>query len=234
MTPHRDPSLQTPAARPPVLLYGCTNSGHTYKIRLLLYLAQIPHQYHWVSLNPPKPERDPAFAAISKFGEVPVLQHGDQVLCQSNAILMHLAQHYQCFCGTPAEWPAIVEWLFWEADRIGASLSNLRFAHKYAPRPRQVMDYLTELTRNDLDILEQALKQAQEQNRSKTPFLLPSGPTIADISCAGYLYWLHEAHLSITDYPNIQRWLNALKALPHWGDPDKILQAGSAPAEKHF
>jgi glutathione S-transferase len=196
-------------------LYGCSNSGHTYKVRLFLLLAGIEHEYRFVSLKPAKPDRLPDFVGASAYGEVPVLRHAGRHWCQSNAILIELARHHRCFAGGDGEWPRLLEWLFWEADRVGASVSNLRFARKYAPRPQPVMDYLESLARNDLAVLEQALDEHA--------FLLPCGFSIADISCAGYLYWLSDIGVSDEEYPAIRRWLSAISRLPRWAHPYQVL-----------
>lgn len=69
-----------------------------------------------------------------------------------------------------------------------------------------------------------------ETNRflSASAFLLPSSPTIADISCSAYLFWLAQAGLSDAEHPNVRRWLQALRSLPRWTHPDQALQPGPA------
>jgi glutathione S-transferase len=93
-----------------VILYGSTDSGHSFKVRSFLLLAGVPHTYRWIDLALPRPERPPEFVAASKFGEVPVLIDGDggRPLCQSNAILVYLAQKTQRFAGRPSEWQAVL------------------------------------------------------------------------------------------------------------------------------
>lgn len=137
-------------------------------------------------------------------------------LCQSNAILMHLAQQYSGLAGTPGQWPLVMQWLGWEANRIGFSLPNLRLARRWAPQPADVDAWLLRRTLADLAVLDEALMPG--------PWLLPGGaPTIADLSCAAYLPWLDQAGLPLTDYPAIARWLAALAALPGWRHPDQAL-----------
>lgn len=211
-------------------LFGSTDSGHSFKVRAFLLLARIPHQYHWVDLNLPREARGATFVAASKFGEVPVLLDDGRAYCQSNAILIHLAQKIGQFGGAAhdaAHWPDVLEWLCWESNRIGFSLPNWRYALRHAPQPAQVMDWLRQRVLQDLHTLDQALAQQA--------FLLPVGPTIADLSCSAYLFWLDQVGIAESNYPHLARWLDALRALPGWIPPDQALQAlpPASPAHSH-
>ncbi|AMC37056.1 glutathione S-transferase [Janthinobacterium sp. B9-8] len=151
---------------------------------------------------------------MSPFGEVPVLLDQGQVFCQSNAILIYLAQTSGQFTGGE-EWQGAVEWLSWEANRIGFSLPNYRFALHWQPQPAEVMHYLMLRVQADLNMLNDKLATHE--------FLLESGPSIADISCSAYLFWLDQVGINVADYPNIKRWLAAICQLPGWSHPDTAM-----------
>ena len=68
----------------------------------------------------------------------------------------------------------------------------------------------------DLDTLNNALGTSE--------YLLPSGPTLADISCSAYLCWLEQAGISSAGFPHVARWLSSLQQLPGWEHPDTALQ----------
>ena len=200
-----------------MLLYGSTDSGHSYKARSFLLLTETPHNYQWIDLRTPRSARPAAFVAASRFGEVPVLVDDGTSLCQSNAILVHLAQRTSAFRGNQSEWSAILEWLFWETNRIGFSVPNFRFSLKWDSQPPEVLAYLRSRAIADLKTLDETL--------SKTEFLLPSGPTIADLSCSAYLFWLHQTNISESDFSNVSRWLCSLRSLPGWMHPDEALKS---------
>jgi glutathione S-transferase len=208
---------KTPSTAPSPWLYGAAGSGHSYKVRLLLLLSRTPHIYQPIALDVPSAERPAAFVAASRFGEVPVLIDDGVALCQSNAILQHMAERTGAFAGARDERHTVLEWLFWETNRIGFSVPNLRFARRWARQPAEVLAYLRARALADLQTLDEAL--------AHTEFLLPSGPTIADIACAGYLYWLDQAGIAAPAFSHVARWLNALSALPGWEHPDKALAA---------
>lgn len=199
-----------------MLLYGSTNSGHSYKVRSFLLLTETAHQYQWIDLATPRPERPAEFVAAAKFGEVPVLLDQGRILCQSNAILMHLAQTTRRLCGDASQWQAIVEWLFWETNRIGFSVPNLRFSLLWAPQAPEVMTYLRQRALADLQTLDGVLARSE--------YLLPGAATIADISCSAYLFWLAQCGIPENEFPHVQRWLNCLRSLPGWLHPDDAMQ----------
>ena len=192
-------------------LFGASDSGHSYKVRSFLLLSHTPHDYQWVDLSLARAARGAAFVAASKFGEVPVLLDDGQALCQSNSILFYLANKCQKLCGTAGESQRILEWLFWETNRIGFSVPNLRFALRFVAQPEEVLHYLRQRAKADLLTLDQFLARSQ--------FLLPSGPSIADISCSAYLFWLPELGLEHTANQHVQRWWADIHALRGWQHP---------------
>jgi len=197
-------------------LYGNVASGHSYKVRLFLLLAGIEHEYCNVDLDVPLAERTPDFVAASRFGEVPVVVVDGTSVCQSNAILAMLAARYGALRGLASEWPTVLEWLSWEANRVGFSVPNLRHALRWHAQPQPVLDYLRERAAADLARLDREL--------SASEFLVPSGVTIADLSCAGYLYWIHEAGLSLEPHAHVRRWLESIAELPGWQHPDRAMR----------
>lgn len=200
-----------------LLLYGNRESGHSYKVRLALTLMQAPHEYRPVDLNLPRDRRPADFRAVSKFGEVPVLVDRGQAYVQSDAILLHLAQREHKFYGRDAlDHDQVREWLFWEANRIGISVPNLRFALRFVPDTKQdVLDWLRQRALADLGRLDGEFAQRR--------FLLGDFPTVADIACCGYLFWLDQAQLDPADWPHVARWLDDIRALPGWQHPYDLM-----------
>lgn len=198
-----------------LVLYGSTQSGHSYKPRLYLLLAGIEHEYHHIDIFVPHAERPENFRKVAAFGEVPVLVHNDQVIVQSNAILLHLMQHFGYFSGSkPSHLDEITSWLFWEANRIGRSYPNHRYFHKFATCDAGLLDWFDKTARADLDRLNDEL--------STKEFLLGEF-TAADISCAAYLLYEDNPAIDLAEWTNVQHWLNRIKALSGWQYPAEAL-----------
>lgn len=199
-----------------MLLYGNSASGHSYKVRLYLLLAGIEHEYRNIDLDVPRDARPADFVAASRYGEVPALVCDGTSFCQSNAILIYLAQRFRRFQGQAQEWHLVLEWLSWETNRIGFSVPNLRHARRWEPQAPGVLGYLADRARVDLATLDRFLAQSE--------FLLSSGMSIADLSCAAYLFWIDQAGLSLDGYPAVRHWLQAIAALDGWQHPDQALR----------
>ncbi len=198
-----------------IILYGSTQSGHSYKPRLYMLLAQIPHDYQHIDIVTPHAERPEAFRKVAAFGEVPVLVHNGQVIVQSNAILLHLMRSFGKFAGSQTNHlDEITTWLFWEANRIGRSFPNHRYFHKFATCDAGLLDWFDKTARADLDRLNDQL--------SDRDFLLGEF-TAADISCAAYLLYEDNAAINVADWKYVQAWLNRIKALSAWVHPAKAL-----------
>ena len=201
-----------------LILYGNRESGHSYKVKLMLALTHTPHEYRPIDLFVEREKRPSDFRAVSKFGELPVLVDRGQAYVQSNAILLHLAQRTAKFFGRDAvDHDQIREWLFWEANRIGFSIPNLRFARRSAADTKpEVVDWIRARALRDLHRMESEFAQRK--------FLLGEFATIADIACCGYLFWSDQAGLDLAQWRHVQRWLRDISALPGWKHPYDLMQ----------
>ena len=120
------------------ILYGSRESGHAYKAKLALSVLGIADEYRAVDLRQPHDQRRPDFRDVSPYGEVPVLVDGGGTLAQSNAILIHVARQTRRL-GGEGNLDEVTQWLFWEANRIGFSVPNLRHSLVFAKNTSEVV-----------------------------------------------------------------------------------------------
>ncbi len=201
---------------PNLVLYGNRESGHSYKVKLALTLLGLEHEYRSVDLTIARHDRPPDFREVSRYGEVPVLIVDGEPLVQSNAILMHLARTTGQLRGE-CDPDRTVEWLFWEANRITFSVSNLRFARRFAKEtPSDVIAWLEARARADLD-------RFDEEFRDKDGFLLGSSISIADIACCSYLFWPEQTGLDYCEWKHVSRWLDRIRSVPGWAHPYALM-----------
>lgn len=201
------------------ILYSNRESGHSYKVALALTLMGVPFEQRAVDLNLPRERRPEDFRRASLFGEVPVLVDEDGLaVCQSNAILDHLARRYGKLDGaTPAERTRVREWLAWEANRLAMSFPHLRFSRCFTPAGDVLEAYWTARMQADFDRLDLVLRDRD--------FLLGEAPTIADCSCCGYLFWTDQAGVDLAPWPALAAWLRRIRSLPGWQAPYDLLIA---------
>lgn len=201
------------------ILYCNRESGHSYKVALALRLAGIPFEQRPVDLNQPREQRTEDFRAASLFGEVPAFVDEDGLaVCQSNAILDYVARRYAKLDGrSPAERTRVREWLAWEANRLAMSFPHLRFSRRFTRADAVLEAWWTARMHADFDRLDLHLRERA--------FIVGEAPTIADMSCCGYLFWTDQAGVDMAPWPAIVRWLNHIRSLPGWQAPYDLLIA---------
>lgn len=134
---------------------------------------------------------------------------------ESGSILLYLADKFGAFL--PQDTPArteVMNWLFWQmgsAPYVGGG-----FGHFYAYAPEKLeypINRFAMETKRQLDVLERQL--------AERPFIAGDDYTIADMAIwpwygtlvQGTLYDAAE-FLSVTDYPNVQRWSDTIARRP--------------------
>jgi glutathione S-transferase len=201
-----------------VILYGHPESGHTYKVALSLALMGEPFDYRWVDVFAERSARDPEFQRASRFGEIPVLVDESIAYAQSNAILLHIASKYGRLGGeSPALLARVRERLFWEANRVGLSLPNLRHYLKFAPAtaPEGALEWLRARMHADFNALDGEL--------ATQPYLLGNDVTVADAACSAYLLY-EDIGLELARWPAMHAWIARIRALPHFKDAATLLR----------
>lgn len=200
-------------------LYAHPESGHSYKVKLMLCLAGIDHDYEVVDILADRDRRPEPFRSMSlaRFGEVPLLVSGQDILVQSNAILLRLANELGVLGGSNSDLMArATEWLLWEANKLGLSLPHLRLARNYFPDEFSAGAVEWLQARYDADSLR--LERELDDGR---PFFLGESLTIADCSLCGYLFWSNQALVKVK--PKTEAWLARIAALPGWKSPYRLL-----------
>ncbi|MEH6443228.1 MAG: glutathione S-transferase family protein [Oceanospirillaceae bacterium] len=200
-------------------LFGHPESGHCYKVKLCLSIGEIEHDYQVIDISLPRDQRPQDFQDKSKFQEVPLLIHNQTPYVQSNAILLHIAEHFSVFGGnTPHQLQKCRQWLFWESNKIGLCLPQLRFAAKFAPEQfnQGTLDWLTSRYNQDINVIEQELSDGRN-------FMLGDQLTIADFSLCGYLYFAEQAQVDVPPFTG--QWLDRISKLNGWKHPYQLLSA---------
>ena len=199
-------------------LFGHPESGHAYKVKFFLEHAGIPHEYDVVDIDRPRTERPPEFRDNTRFGEVPLLRNGDRFVAQSNAILLHLIEASDRHGAESSDrLERCREWLFWEANRLGMCLPQIRSFHRFPGHGIEpaTLDWLRERYAQDVAVLERELADGRPWMMSGT------APTIVDFSLCGYLVRAEEARVDVPAL--VEAWLARLRSLPSWRDPQAML-----------
>lgn len=205
----------TPRAKGPIVVYGHFNSMPAAKVRLMLALTGTPFKYRHVDLREGA-QRRPEYLAKNRFGQVPVLEHGDVTLAQSNVILSYLARLLGRFGGADdAQRREIAQWLDFEADLMSSGIRALRAAVRFLNADPAVRQFFRARAERALNTLDTVL--------AGQDFLTGSRPTIADIAVLPHLTVADEAEFDLAPYANVRAWIDRMMKLPGAGHPYDLM-----------
>ncbi|MFC4171269.1 glutathione S-transferase [Microvirga sp. GCM10011540] len=190
-----------------ILLHGTALSGHTHRAELMLSLLSLP--YRRVDA-PDTVRRTPEFLAMNPLGQIPVIEDGEVVLADSNAILVYLAKRYDAggswLPEDPASAAAVQRWLSVAAGEV-----------MYGPAmARMVTLFGATADPASTAAIAARLLSLMETHLATRNYLAGEAPTIADVACYSYVAHAPEGRISLEPYPAIQGWLGRVEALPRF------------------
>lgn len=201
-----------------VKLHCFGESGHSYKAALALTLAGIDWTPVYVDFFKGG-GRGPEHLTLNPMGECPVLVDGDLTLTQSGVILDYLSEKTGRFgLHDLALRRDVLRWVLWDNHKMSSVAGVTRFLMNFLPvdkQPAEVIAWHQGRLRGALKTLDAAL--------AGRDWLVGSEVTAADISCCSYLYYPEPFGFDRSAYPNIDRWLDGLKALPGWKHPYDLM-----------
>jgi glutathione S-transferase len=194
-------------AEPELRLHGVPLSGHTHRVELLLLMLGVP--YRFISA-PSDIRRTEAFKRLNPLGQIPVLEDGNLVLSDSNAILVYLAKKHDAQSSWLPEEPEA-------ASRVQRWLSLAAGEVKYGPATARGIAALgAKGDRAQAAAIADRLLAFMETHLHGRNYLAAANPTIADLACYSYVAHAPEGGISLDPYPAVQAWLRRVEALPRF------------------
>ncbi|PZP34425.1 MAG: glutathione S-transferase [Roseateles depolymerans] len=192
---------------PSLKLHHVALSGHAHRARLMLSLLGLPHQLIEVDLRQGEHKR-PEFLKLNPFGQVPVLEDGDTVIADSNAILVYLARSYDAtdrwLPRDAAGQAAVQAWLSVAAGQIAFGPAAARLITVFGA-PLNAPEVIAR-AHQLLGVMNGVLGQRL--------FLARDHATLADVAGYSYVSAAPEGNVDLSPYPNVRAWLARIEALP--------------------
>lgn len=187
-------------------LYDLELSGNCYKVRLFAALAGIPLEVVPVDFVGGAHKRAP-YIELNPWGELPILEDGEVVLRDSQAILVYLALRYAPSAWLPREphlQAEVQQWLSTAANEIQNGPGAARLVDKFG----YAIDKADTLRRSDriLPLLDGHL--------GRHDWLAAGRPTIADCAVFPYVALAPEGGVALAPYPWVTAWIDRVRALP--------------------
>ena len=207
-----------------IKLYCFGESGNAYKAALPLALSGLdwaPVKVDFFNGETRSPEYR---AQVNEMGEAPVLVDGDVRLTQSGVIQMYITERTGRFGGaTLEEAREVMRWVFWDNHKLSSQAGMTRFLMNFLPedkRPTEVIAF----TQGRL----KAAYQVLDAHLAGRDWIVGDGPTHADFSCCGYLFYPEPFGFARGDWPEIDRWLSNIEALDGWKHPYDLMPGSPA------
>ncbi len=193
-------------------------SGNAYKCALALTFSGMDWQPVFVDFFNGA-TRTPEFRQLNEMGEVPVLVDGDEVLSQSGVILDYISSKTGKLGGrSAAERREVLRWMFWDNHKLSGQAGTCRFQMNFLPaekRPEGVIPFLQGRLKAAYTVLNAHL--------AARDWIVGTAVTVADLSCAGYLYYPEPFGFTRADWPHIDAWLGRIAGLPGWKHPYELM-----------
>jgi glutathione S-transferase len=198
-----------PAPARPIRFHRFALSGHSHRVELFLSLLGLPVEPVDVDLLK-RAQKEPAFLAKNPFGQVPVIEDGDTVVADSNAILVYLATRYDAsgrwLPREPLAQARVQEWLSLAAGELAFGPADARLIKLFGAN----YDYAR------AQMLASRLYAVMDPHLATRRFLAAEHPTIADIAHYSYTAHAPEGGVSLAPYPHVGAWLGRIEALPNF------------------
>ncbi len=207
-----------------VKLYCFGESGNAYKAALALELSGLDWEPVKVDFFGGETRSDAYRAEINEMGEAPVLVDGDVRLSQSGVIQTYVTDKTGKFGGTnDGERYEVLRWVLWDNHKLSSQAGMTRFLMNFLPeakRPAEVIAFSQGRLKAAYQVLDAHLEGRD--------WIVGDAITHADISCCAYLYYPEPFGFDRADWPNIDRWLGNISALPGWKHPYDLMPGSPA------
>jgi glutathione S-transferase len=187
-------------------LYDSEHSGHAHKVRLLCGLLNLDLDLEPVDLRK-KMQKTPEYLRLNPFGQVPVLQDGDVVVRDSNAILLYLCERYDTdhryLPADPVARAHVYEWLATAAGPLYLGPARARVIKAFG----RDFDY------GQARGISESLLAVMDDQLAARSWLVGDSATVADVACYSYIAVADEGGIDLEAYSHVRAWLERVEGL---------------------
>lgn len=191
-------------------------SGHAHRVELFASLTGIAHEIINVDLAGGA-HKTPEFLKMNPAGQVPVIEDGEIIIADSNAILVYLARKYA---------PSYIPQDLKEEAEVQKFLTLAAGEIAFGPAAARLITVFNAPL--DVDFTKATAEKALtklENHMQGRDFLVTNRPTIADVAIYTYVAHAPEGNVSLEPYPNVRRLLTNIEALDGF-KPMQVAKAG--------
>ncbi|KRS10732.1 glutathione S-transferase [Roseovarius atlanticus] len=207
-----------------IKLHCFGESGNAYKAALALELSGLDWEPVKVDFFGGETRGDAYRRDVNEMGEAPVMIDGDLRLTQSGVIQQYVTDQSGKFGGRDqAEKYEVLRWVLWDNHKLSSQAGMTRFLMNFLPEDKRPAEVIT-FTQGRLKAAYTTLNERLEER----DWIVGDGLTNADISCCAYLFYPEPFGFDRAEWPNIDRWLSNIEALPGWKHPYDLMPGSPA------
>ncbi|GGI16486.1 glutathione binding-like protein [Oxalicibacterium faecigallinarum] len=188
-----------------------TPNGH--KVHVMLEECGLDYRQHHIDIGAGD-QFKPDFLKISPNNKIPAIVDSDgpdgkpMSLFESGAILVYLASMVGKFLGTTdREKFETLQWVMFQMGGVGPMLGQAHHFRMYAPEKIEyAIDRYTNEAKRLYSVIDRRLAESQ--------YLAGNSYTIADIATFPWLRSWEKQGITLSDYPNLQRWFEEIAERP--------------------
>ncbi len=179
-------------------------SGHAHRVELFASLTGIAHEIINVDLAGGA-HKTSEFLAMNPAGQVPVIEDGETIITDSNAILVYLARKYA---------PSYIPQDLKEEAEVQKFLTLAAGEIAFGPAAaRLITVFNAPLDVDFTKVTAEKVLTKLESHMQGRDFLVTNRATIADVAIYTYVAHAPEGNVSLEPYPNVRRLLENIEAL---------------------
>ncbi len=193
------------------LYYWTTPNGH----KITIFLEEVGLQYNLIPINIGAGDQfKPEFLKISPNNRIPAIVDSEPAdggepisIFESGAILEYLADKTGKLIPADIRGRAeVLQWLYWQMGGLGPMAGQNHHFSIYAPEkiPYAINRYVNETGRL-YAVLDKRLGDRE---------FIAGDYSIADIASYPWIVGYERQNQKLEDFPNLQRWFEAIKARP--------------------
>ncbi len=211
--PHATPNLKIKTGNIPMidLYYWTTPNGH----KITIFLEEVGLPYNIIPVNIGAGDQfKPEFLQISPNNRIPAIVDHEPVnggapisVFESGAILLYLAEKTGKLIPQDVQQRVeVLQWLFWQMGGLGPMAGQNHHFSQYAP---EKIDYAI-----NRYVKETGRLYAVLDKRLADREFVAGDYSIADIAAYPWIVPYKSQNQKLEDFPNLQRWFEAIKARP--------------------
>ena len=176
--------------------------------KISILLEELGVKYNPININLSKKEQfSEKFSRLSPTNKIPVIldKENNQIIFESGAILLYLANKYNQFLDKKNYWE-IVQWLFFQMSYVGPMLGQ---AHQYLFYHQGKSKFAEQRSKN----YTQNVYEILNERLSKNSYICKNY-SIADISIWPWIARFERHQTNLKNYPNVLRWYSIISKRP--------------------